>query len=94
MSWHAAGGIFKKPTILSGTDGFHGVGEAGAEAITPISVLQGFIDNSFSKWLGSPEVAGGTTYNLYLDGAVVNSTDEIESVTKNFIEELVRLGGM
>lgn len=42
VSWasHAAGGIFTRPTLLMGADGaVHQVGEAGAEAILPLSEL-------------------------------------------------------
>nr|DAY92767.1 MAG TPA: minor tail protein [Caudoviricetes sp.] len=47
VDWHALGGIFTKPTLLQGANGsLHGVGEAGAEAITPIGVLKGFIEES------------------------------------------------
>lgn len=33
ISWHAAGGIFDRPTVLQG------VGEAGAEAVIPLTQL-------------------------------------------------------
>lgn len=45
ISWHARGGIFDQPTLLAGADGrLHGVGEAGPEAIMPISKLQEMVD--------------------------------------------------
>lgn len=43
IAWHAEGGIFDKPTIFETAKGLHGVGEAGAEAITPISKLQEYV---------------------------------------------------
>lgn len=39
VSWHKAGAIFDKPTI------FHGVGEAGAEAVLPLDMLWQRLDN-------------------------------------------------
>ena len=40
VSWHKKGGIFTQPTLLPGMDGaIHGVGEAGPEAIMPLSSL-------------------------------------------------------
>lgn len=36
IRWNAAGGIFTKPTLLGG---YNGVGEAGAEAVLPLSTL-------------------------------------------------------
>lgn len=37
ISWHAAGGIFTKPTLFSSNGGMHGVGEAGPEAVMPLN---------------------------------------------------------
>lgn len=37
VQWHAKGGIFNKPTIFDTKAGLHGVGEAGAEAIIPLT---------------------------------------------------------
>ncbi|WP_124058476.1 phage tail tape measure protein [Vaginisenegalia massiliensis] len=55
ISWHALGGIFDKPTIF----GNHGVGEAGPEAIIPLtkSVL-GRIGEGIIKHLPQHEIAG------------------------------------
>ena len=40
VSWNAAGGIFKRPTIFNtASAGMQGVGEAGAEAILPLDLL-------------------------------------------------------
>lgn len=45
VSWHKKGGIFTNPTLLADPNGgIHGVGEAGAEAILPISKLQEMVD--------------------------------------------------
>lgn len=43
MKWNAAGAVFDRPTILDSRAGLQGVGEAGAEAIAPIDVLQGYV---------------------------------------------------
>lgn len=43
VKWNAEGGIFSRPTILDTRAGLQGVGEAGAEAIAPISVLKGYV---------------------------------------------------
>ncbi len=39
VNWHAAGGIFDRPTIFSTCSGMQGVGEAGAEAVLPLDAL-------------------------------------------------------
>ena len=49
VKWNAEGGIFDKPTILPTLAGLQGVGEAGAEAITPIKTLQAYIDDSVNR---------------------------------------------
>lgn len=43
VKWNAAGAVFDRPTILDSRAGLQGVGEAGAEAIAPIDVLQGYV---------------------------------------------------
>lgn len=61
IDWYASGGIFNAPSII-------GVGEAGPEAVLPLSRLDDFF-----------EVDGGDTFNLYINGAQVNSDEAIES---------------
>lgn len=50
VTWNADGAIFKKPTIFATPAGFQGVGEAGPEAVAPISELMRYVqvavDNS------------------------------------------------
>lgn len=43
VSWHRKGGIFTKPTIFATPGGYHGVGEAGAEAVLPVEKLKDMI---------------------------------------------------
>ncbi|HZK23813.1 MAG TPA: phage tail tape measure protein [Oscillospiraceae bacterium] len=43
IDWYKEGAIFTKPTLLSTTTGLKGVGEAGAEAVLPITKLAGLI---------------------------------------------------
>ena len=49
IDWHADGAIFTKPTIFNTPNGFHGVGEAGSEAVLPISKLNDIIADSLAK---------------------------------------------
>lgn len=46
VKWNAEGGIFDKPTIFNTRMGYQGVGEAGKEAIAPISLLQGYVKDA------------------------------------------------
>mgnify|MGYP001078374168 CR=1 FL=1 len=43
ISWYKDGAIFKKPTIFNTPLGLKGVGEAGAEAVAPISELMDYV---------------------------------------------------
>ena len=43
IKWNADGAIFTKPTVFNTAQGLQGVGEAGAEAVLPISKLAGMI---------------------------------------------------
>ena len=49
IDWYAQGGIFDKPTIFPTAQGFKGVGEAGAEAVTPIDVLQDYVSDAVAE---------------------------------------------
>lgn len=57
ISWYAKGGIFDEPTIFPTAQGFKGVGEAGAEAVTPINVLLDYVKQAVRE-----ENAGTATY--------------------------------
>ena len=46
VDWHRLGAIFHKPTLIPALNGIHGVGEAGAEAVSPISTLQDYVSQS------------------------------------------------
>ncbi len=94
VTWNAKGAIFTKPTIFDTAYGFQGVGEAGAEAVLPIDRLQGYIDRAFNRNIIAYSSEGGDVYNFYVNDATINGTEEMRSVAKNFITEMVRLGGM
>lgn len=49
IKWYKTGAIFTKPTMFNTPFGFKGVGEAGAEAVLPISKLEGYIANAIEK---------------------------------------------
>ena len=46
LSWHAKGAIFSEPYVFPGPGGLHGIGEAGPEAVAPISTLTGYISDA------------------------------------------------
>jgi hypothetical protein len=46
VNWNAQGGIFTKPTIFDTRSGFQGVGEAGPEAIMPLSKLDSMLSEN------------------------------------------------
>lgn len=48
VSWYAKGAIFDKPTIFDTMSGLKGVGEAGPEAVAPISKLQDYVSQAVS----------------------------------------------
>lgn len=46
---HADGAVFSKPTLFDTHSGYHLVGEAGAEAVAPIGVLQGYVKSAVNE---------------------------------------------
>ena len=56
-SWNAEGGIFRKPTVLSTKAGLQGFGEAGAEAVLPLTQFW----NNLRKYLTERTINETTT---------------------------------
>lgn len=56
VSWYAKGAIFDKPTIFDTMNGLKGVGEAGPEAVAPISKLQDYVSQAVSSNLAETEL--------------------------------------
>ena len=54
VSWHAKGIVFDAPTLFPTLSGWHGVGEAGPEAVSPISTLQEYIGAAVQKFMPQP----------------------------------------
>lgn len=50
---HADCAVFSKPTLFDTHSGYHLVGEAGAEAVAPISVLQGYVKSAVNEVVGA-----------------------------------------
>lgn len=49
IDWYADGGIFTKPTLFNTLSGIKGVGEAGSEAVLPLSRLENWIYNALRQ---------------------------------------------
>lgn len=71
IDWYANGGILTNPTIFGMQNGrLLGGGEAGAEAVLPLSKLEGMIANGMTAALGS---GGDTVINVTLDNNSLGS---------------------
>ena len=49
VDWYASGAVFSRPTLFANGSGFSGVGEAGPEAVSPISVLQDYVSDAVEQ---------------------------------------------
>ena len=65
VDWRADGAIFNKPTIFNTRMGLQGVGEAGAEAVAPISKLQEYVSSAVQNTVGNMQ------FNIVLDSGVL-----------------------
>ena len=97
VKWNKDGFIVRKASFIGQLgDTLMGAGEAGPEALTPISLLQDYINRAFERNINNYALAGGGSdiYNFYVNDAMINDNAEMRRVAKDFIEEIVRLGGM
>lgn len=97
IKWNKDGFIVNKASIIGQLGNtLMGAGEAGPEALTPISLLQDYINRAFERNINNYAIAGGGSdvYNFYVNDATINDNAEMRKVAKNFITEIVRLGGM
>lgn len=74
VSWHAQGVVFDAPTLFPTLSGWHGVGEAGPEAVSPISTLQEYISTAVAAAVPTPKeidyeklAATFTKMNTYIE---------------------------
>ncbi len=98
IKWNAKGAIFDKPTIFNTPRGLQGVGEAGPEAVTPISKLQDMIDWNRSDYSGIEQKLDtmiellslilGKDINTYLDSRKMS-----KQLAPHIDNELARLKG-
>lgn len=62
VEWYAKGAIFDKPTLFATAAGLKGVGEAGPEAVAPLSELMGYVRQAVAEAGGA-----GSTYNATIN---------------------------
>lgn len=53
VKWNAEGAIFTKPTIFNTRNGLQGVGEAGAEAVLPVSKMMDYVSTAVRNETGN-----------------------------------------
>ena len=100
VDWYAKGGIFDKPTLFNTPYGLKGVGEAGPEAVAPISKLKEYLGTENNEGLlreavSLLKVLTEKNTDLYIDGdtlvgSTINRIDELQGHKQN---ELAILGG-
>ena len=76
INWYADGAIFDKPTLFGTHQGIKGVGEAGPEAVMPISKLQEMVDFNSNRDLIAEQnellrALLAKDVNAYIDGQKV-----------------------
>lgn len=84
---HAAGGILTKPTIFGytpSTNTYHLGGEAGAEAVAPIDVLQKYVREAVAEANGA---AGDVVVPVYI------GTEKLDEIIVSAKERVTRRSG-
>lgn len=83
VSWNAAGGIYDMASLVG-----VGVGEAGREAVVPLEGRRKMAPFARAVAAEMPE-KGGTSYNVYIDGARLNDNDAITQIIMQLFKELL-----
>lgn len=92
IKWNAEGAIFQRPTIFDTRQGLQGVGEAGPEAILPISKLPSLLDQSgYGRETSvNNNISGRLTINITGEGAKYLDNDRIARQVENSIAESIK----
>ena len=86
ITWHKDGGIFTQPTVL----GNHGFGEAGHEAILPLSDFYKKEDERFNKL--AQQISKNNTNNQPVSIVLELDGQTLGKVTYNSLETLTKTG--
>ena len=89
VNWssHAKGGVFSRPTLIPTMNAIHEVGEAGPEAIAPISTLQKYVAQAVTA--ASSDALTATDVRQ----AVIDGVQElIPAIEEGLIEAVEGLG--
>ena len=86
ITWHKDGGIFTQPTVL----GNHGFGEAGHEAILPLSDFYKKEDERFNKL--AQQITKNNTNNQPVSIVLELDGQTLGKVTYNSLETLTKTG--
>ena len=91
VSWNALGGIFTKPTIFSTPNGLQGVGEAGAEAILPLSQFYNHLDNKLESIVRASAIDYDMMTNCFMSAlnklTLTMDAKEVGRLTSRYSEE-------
>lgn len=83
VDWYKSGGVFTDASII-------GVGEAGTEAVVPLSSSR---MRPFASAI-SENLNGGNTTNIYVDNARINDDAMIQTSMLEFLNDLFRISKM
>ena len=91
VSWNALGGIFTKPTIFSTPNGLQGVGEAGAEAILPLSQFYNHLDDKLESIVRASAIDYDMMTNSFMSAlnklTLTMDAKEVGRLTSRYSEE-------
>lgn len=92
IKWNADGAIFQKPTIFDTRKGLQGVGEAGPEAILPISKLPSLMGKAgYSQDSNvNQHVSGRLTINITGEGARYLDDERLARKVEDSIAESIK----
>ena len=88
IEWNAKGGIFNRPTVLPTMSGLQGFGEAGAEAVLPLSLLWSNMGKFIRGALTQPASNGDTKTNNKVNINIYAENKSVNQITNELVPAL------
>lgn len=94
IKWYKDGAIFDKPTLFQTMHGWKGVGEAGPEAVAPLSKLMGYVEESVNRAMQQVEYEKRDLIDYDKLAEALSKQPIIGTINEREVMRILRDGGV